>query len=659
MNPPKNDRDTAAQTIAGEYEILGEIGRGAYGVVYRCRDKTLGRVVAVKMLIGEDLDPRTLEEFIDEGRKLATLSHPNVVHVYRAGTHQDRPYLVMEYVRGQTLRQLLGQTALPLNRALEIMAQVASGLSAIHHAGVVHRDLSSNNVMVANDGTAKILDLGLARFADRTLTASATNYIVGTVQYIAPEVVEGRRATPPADVFSYGVMLYEMTGGQNPFAADNPRAILYNITSREPTPLDDLTPGLPRRLIRFVESCLAKNPADRPTDIGDAAEMIAECLPEISSSQEIAPIITRSVTPKRSSGSANPYHNRSMIRHPGEFFGRARELRRIYSRLNASPPGCISVVGDRRIGKSSLLNFVCMPINQDKHLERPENMVMVFLDLQEHPDTSLESFLRILMDAVCAKAKGRIALPRRSPTLDGVKETVQDLAGKGLKLVVLFDEFEAITTNRKFTLDVYSFLRFLANQYDVGYITSSVRDLQALCHTKEIASSPFFNIFSTMRLTAFSDEEALELIERPALQVGIRLQPHAEFIMSDLAGTFPLFLQIACSHMLEEVQERPREPDVNAVRKQYCEEVEPHYRFIWEYFDEHERAVVENVISGHRIPDSLRDVLADLEARRYVISRDQNVRVFSSTFEQFCRTVTAPQRPRSFWRRLLRPRQKK
>src|SRR6185503_10163502 len=199
---------------------------------------------------------------------------------------------------------------------------------------------------------------------------------------------------------------------------------------------------------------------------------------------------------------------RVMIKHREDFFGRGQEIKRIAARLNASPPGSISIVGDRRIGKSSLLNYVYNRQNRGALLEEPDRTVMVFLDLQSEKNMSMETFVRVLLGIANIELRGRLDVSDCSLNLDGVKDLVQRLHNAGFRLAILLDEFEAVTTNPNFNLEFFSFLRYLANHYNVSYLTSSARDLQNLCHTKEISDSPFFNIFSMMKLSVFQPQEA-------------------------------------------------------------------------------------------------------------------------------------------------------
>jgi hypothetical protein len=268
---------------------------------------------------------------------------------------------------------------------------------------------------------------------------------------------------------------------------------------------------------------------------------------------------------------------------------------------------------------------------------------------------TLARFAQKLTTLARYEVQDRVAVPEASESLDGIKELLERLGREGFRLVVLFDEFEVITTNENFTLEFFSFLRFLANHYDVVYLTSSAKDLQVLCHTKEISDSPFFNIFSTMRLSAFEEDEARRLIVEPAKRVGHDLGPHAEWIQRELSGLFPFFLQVACSHCIE-CAEEPMPGggiDFEKIRRRFFEEAKPHYRFTWEHFDEHEQDVIGRVVRKKTVPESLQHVLKELEAKKYVMTSENGARLFARTFEDFVRTEAGgPGRP-SLWRRLF------
>jgi serine/threonine-protein kinase len=211
-----------------------------------------------------------------------------------------------------------------------------------------------------------------------------------------------------------------------------------------------------------------------------------------------------------------------------------------------------------------------------------------------------------------------------------------------------------VTTNPNFNLEFFSFLRFLANHYNVSYLTSSARDLQVLCHTREISDSPFFNIFSTMRLSVFKRGEAEELIRVPSERVGKPLGSHVEAIL-DMAGLFPFFLQMACSHAIEYLDEHAEasEPDFAEVHRRFYEEAKLHYRYIWEGFDPHERSTVLRVARGKSLPDALKHVLSELESRHYVEADRGRPRLFASAFEDFAKTEAGQLTKGSFFGRLF------
>jgi serine/threonine protein kinase len=641
------------QIINGEYRIESRIGEGAFGVVYRCEEISLKRTVAIKMLGAGTVGEKELQRFLGEGRNLASLNHPNVVQIYRLGDYGGHPYIVMEYLTGTTLKDLLRSGRPPLKEGLEIMRQIASGLAAIHAKGIIHRDLSANNVMIVESGMLKILDLGLAKEIASLSTTSAESFLAGTIPYISPEQIEGRGVTFASDIFSFGVMLYETVTGQNPFEAEHYMSVLYNIAHRDPEPLDVFLENPPPALSSLVLHCVEKRPEDRPTNMREVQTSLEEILSssglDASRQRENA-----TVDAAKADLLKNPYLSRVMIKRREDFYGRNQEVKRIYARLNANPPGSISIVGDRKIGKSSLLNFIYTRRNREEFLEHPEKMVMVFLDLQEQHSMSLESFVRILLGMASYELRGRLDLSDCAPNLDGVKELVQRLDRNGYHLAILLDEFETITRNPNFDLEFFSFLRYLANHYNVAYLTSSARDLQVLCHTKEISDSPFFNIFSTLRLTAFRQEEAEELIRVPSERVGHPLAPYSAQLI-DLAGLFAFFLQIACSHAIEYLEERPsaEELDMNEIRSRFLEEARLHYRYIWEGFDTHERSAVLRVAKGKGVPDALRHVLEDLARRHYIVAGGSTPRLFASTFDEFLKKEGEPAAGGSFLGRLF------
>ncbi len=324
----------------------------------------------------------------------------------------------------------------------------------------------------------------------------------------------------------------------------------------------------------------------------------------------------------------NPYLNRVAIRDPAQFYGRRREVARIFSRLGADRPQSIAVVGERRIGKSSLLNYLCAPEVQRQHLARPDEYVFVFMDLQQRRRVALDDFLQTWLVEIQRSA----ALPvTEKPGFDGIHAVLNQLRAERRKLIAIFDEFDVLTSNRSFSADFFAFLRSLANNYEVAYVTSSGRELQELCHADQIADSPFFNIFTNIYLRAFPDADAYELITRPSEQSGLPLAPYAEDIRR-LSGNFPFYLQIACSIYFEQLQDTGR-LDIPAVEEAFDDEVRGHFRYLWEHFSADERAVCQAVANGQPVLREHTYVFEDFKRAGYILTEaDGKPRWFSRRF---------------------------
>src|SRR5712692_11003165 len=248
----------------GRYEIVGRLGRGAMGVVYKAMDPMIGRTVALKTM---RLDAHGLEtsellqRFRNEARLAGVLSHPNIVSIYDADEINGLFYMAMEYIEGKTLHQLLSQDhVLPIERVLDLSRQICAGLDAASAQRVVHRDIKPANVMILPIGTLKIMDFGIAK-AGGSMTS--TGEVLGTPNYMSPEQVKGKPLDGRSDLFSFGVILYEMVTGEKPFAGDNITTIIYKIVNEEPIPPRELNTEVHPGLNRVILKALAKTPQER------------------------------------------------------------------------------------------------------------------------------------------------------------------------------------------------------------------------------------------------------------------------------------------------------------------------------------------------------------------------------------------------------------
>jgi eukaryotic-like serine/threonine-protein kinase len=272
----------ASGTKIGPYEIQSLLGAGGMGEVYRARDTRLGRDVAIKILpqaLAKDAD--RLRRFEQEARTIAALSHPNILGIHDIGMHDDAPFLVSEFLEGQTLREKLESGDLPLRRAIEYALSIANGLAAAHEKGIVHRDLKPENVFVTRDDRVKVLDFGLAKLVrpeERqptavTLTSPTTlpGMVMGTVGYMSPEQVKGEPSDARGDIFSFGAVLYEMLTRKRAFKRETSAETMTAILREEPPELHDTGWPGPLPLQRIVVRCLEKNIERRFQSASDLA----------------------------------------------------------------------------------------------------------------------------------------------------------------------------------------------------------------------------------------------------------------------------------------------------------------------------------------------------------------------------------------------------
>jgi serine/threonine protein kinase len=264
----------------GRYEVLGELGQGAMGVVYKARDPLIDRVVAIKTInLSLAMDEKDEYEgrFYQEARAAGRLNHPNIVTIYDVGKSGDVAYIAMELLEGRELRDIMNEGALlPVDQVLNIAAQVAQGLAYAHEHEIIHRDVKPSNIMVIRDGHVKITDFGIARMASSSVRTQ-TGMVLGSPKYMSPEQVMGKTIDPRSDIFSLGVMLYEMLTGQAPFDGENVNAIMYQTLNAVPPPPNTINPAVPEMVNFIVAKALAKGVEDRYQNAKDFAADLRTC----------------------------------------------------------------------------------------------------------------------------------------------------------------------------------------------------------------------------------------------------------------------------------------------------------------------------------------------------------------------------------------------
>ncbi|HEX8843259.1 MAG TPA: protein kinase [Pyrinomonadaceae bacterium] len=272
-----------AGTHLGRYEIRSPIGAGGMGEVYLAHDAQLDRPVALKILPADvTKDEDRLRRFQQEARATSALNHPNILTIYEIGQTEGTHFIATEFVDGTTLRERTSRTRLKVDEALDLSLQVASALAAAHEAGVVHRDIKPENIMIRKDGYVKVLDFGLAKLTEQraasgpnalTLADTGPGIVIGTVTYMSPEQARGLKVDQRTDIFSFGVVLYEMLAGRAPFGGPTPSDVIVAILDREPQPLARLSSDTPPELQRIISKALTK---DREKRYQTVREMIAE-----------------------------------------------------------------------------------------------------------------------------------------------------------------------------------------------------------------------------------------------------------------------------------------------------------------------------------------------------------------------------------------------
>jgi class 3 adenylate cyclase len=336
----------------------------------------------------------------------------------------------------------------------------------------------------------------------------------------------------------------------------------------------------------------------------------------------------------------NPYLNRVMLPHPAMFYGRKGLVKRIVTRLTGQRPQSISLVGERRIGKSSLLNFLNFPTTRLNLIEDPEPYIQIFIDFQQLRTIDESQFVGVIFNELVKQLGDNITL-KLTPNFEGMRLLCEKITEAGFKFIMFFDEFESVTKNAKIGPEFYSFFRSLANNYPVAFVTASGRNLKDMCVTHEISDSPFFNIFTVQNVGLFRKEEAYALVTEPSAQNGIPLEPlKAEIV--EQGGLYPFFLQMLCSAWFEYLEAEGLSAEDVAGEKMpkdvvsmFREEAEPHFEYVLETFHKGEIKILKTILSGSK-PDPHAVHTEQLEKKGYIICGEQDeYKPFSVQFELF------------------------
>jgi DNA helicase-2/ATP-dependent DNA helicase PcrA len=392
-------------TLIAHYRIIEPLGAGGMGAVYKAVDERLDRVVALKVLPADAVShEERRRRFLQEARAASALNHPHIMTVYEIGEADGKPFIVTEYIHGETLRQKIAAGPLAIKDALEIAIQIAEGLSKAHEHGIVHRDLKPENLMISHDGYAKILDFGLAKLIDpkRHFTADSTEktvihvktnsgVIMGTVKYMSPEQLLGRRVDLRSDIFSFGVVLYEMLTGSCPFAGENDIDTMHAILHEEPEPTHVIKPGLPSKLHDIVGKALTKAPKNRYQGIKEISAELKSFKRDLELGKATQPARTKLVL--KPAGAA--------ARHAPKI-DYEKELNETQYRAVTTVDGPLLIVAGAGTGKTRTLVYRVARLVELG--VRPESVLL--LTFTRRAATSMLSRAAALADERCQRVSG-------------------------------------------------------------------------------------------------------------------------------------------------------------------------------------------------------------------------------------------------------------
>lgn len=365
-------------------------------------------------------------------------------------------------------------------------------------------------------------------------------------------------------------------------------------------------------------------------------------------------LISPLVVPSHIQKNNEPYSARGPIYNNDQFFGRKSAITKIYSRVGSGRPQSVSIVGEPFVGKSSLLNFIVDPDNRAHFLPETESFVFLYADFKDKERLKIPGFIDMIYDNLRRVFGDGIQLNVK-PGYDDLKRVVMALDSQGYKVVMVFDNFATITRNRNFDAEFYSFLRSLANNYNIAYLVASGRNLQSVCHSREVSDSPFFNIFSNITLGQFTQKETLTFIETPGSTQGIPMRVHSPLIV-ELAGFHPFFLQIACDRLYSLLRTGvPATPGVyNQVREAFAQEVKPYFQWMWETFDEERHTFMLHIAQGKPVDRAIEYQANELTKAGYLRHQDGQTVLFSEVFRAFVLDAFGIRKSRKktfrFWR---------
>ena len=542
------------------YEIEDLLGQGGYGVVYRARQSAVLREVAIKVILPKYANsPEFIRRFESEAQVVAHLEHPHIVPLYDYWREPDSAYLVMRYLRGGSLRDIIdAQGKLPSDVAGKVLEQIGSALHFAHRSGVVHRDVKADNILMDEDGNAYLSDFGIAK--EVGADSGSGGNIEGTPAYLAPEQIRGGEVGPQSDVYAFGIMLYEMLSGKRPFAELTLATLVYKHLN-EPLPMidhDEL--NLPPQFNAIIQRATAKDPEARYSDAITLVKEFQQTLRQGAVAIDLdldLEVLEWDLAESELLETKNPYKGLRAFQQAdaADFFGRAAMIQRVLDRLQEDvvEHNFLAVIGPSGSGKSSLVKAGVLPALRSGRVPGSEHWFYAEMVPGEAP---LEELASALLSVSSSPLPG--VVDTLSEHADGLALGVYEaLPSRENKLLLMIDQFEELFTQVEHEADRQQFLDLILNAVNAeNSPVIIIATLRADFYDRPLMYQGFGELIRarTELVLPLNDEELIETIEGPARRVGAVLEDDlVETIIDDVReqpGALPL-LQYALTELFE------------------------------------------------------------------------------------------------------------
>jgi serine/threonine protein kinase len=592
--------DLIGQTL-GQYQIIEQVGIGGMAVVFRAYQPSLKRDVALKVLQPQGFGRAVnLDRFIQEAQAIGNLHHPNILPVYDAGQDQGYAYIAMRYVpQAVTLADLMSN---PLDtvQILDLTEQIAAALDHAHQFGIIHRDVKPGNILL--DGNWVLLsDFGLAKIMHLPSKLTDSSGVMGTPAYMSPEQARGHALDHRTDIYALGIILFEMLTGQVPHNADTPLAILLKRIN-EPMPRPrQIQPNLSEAVEQVLLKSLAPNPIHRFESAGALYTALKTALAKQSSRKASAkkgqPVLKpppprppergtpAQITPRFSlqslDSASNPFFYGGAV--PSHlFYGRQELLAAIVQRVGGRTAQSISMVGQQRMGKTSVFNYLKARANQ--LFPSDLSLIIIYLDLSKGYCHTQAGLMRALRREL-TRAWREPWSPNDDDDLSAFDFALEDLQAENIRLLLCLDQLEHLTERAQEFDAVLEDWRACGSLGQMAMLTASTQPLADLCMAGGLVS-PFYNIFNQRWLGLLSAAEWHKL-------VGDHLEatPDDLVFIDQAAGGHPFFTQMAASHLWE-IKRKGQKMNYRTLYQELRRECETHLQHLWRKLSAVEQAAL-------------------------------------------------------------------